>query len=147
MLSQISPSCWRVALHAPRIPVRAVLFKPDIEDLVEWPVIPVNVGKLLSCWERDSYIVGPVGHWPSSKRAGIVAFLDERGGAINVPRAGIHMQQFPRPWWSLRPKPPAPVVSFINGRHRTRYLIDAGVNSLPIQVHASQAALLREVCA
>ncbi|MGN5477614.1 plasmid fertility inhibition factor family protein [Cupriavidus basilensis] len=35
----------------------------------------------------------------------------------------------------------------MNGRHRTRYLIDAGVDCLPIQVHASQAALLREVCA
>ncbi|WP_411860284.1 plasmid fertility inhibition factor family protein [Cupriavidus sp. TA19] len=147
MLSQISASCWRVTLHATRIPVRAVVFKPDIEDLVEWPVIVVCAGKLLSCWERDSYIVGPVGHWPSSKRAGIEEFLNEEGGAINVPRAGIYMQQVQRSWWSLRAKPPAPVVSFINGRHRTRYLIDAGVNSLPIQVHASQAALLREVCA
>ncbi|WP_431189936.1 plasmid fertility inhibition factor family protein [Cupriavidus oxalaticus] len=147
MLIQISASCWRVTIPAPRIPVKAVLFKPDIDDLVEWPVILVNAGKLLSCWERDSYIVGPVGHWPSSKRAGIEEFLDEKGGAINVPRAGIHMQEFPRSWWSLRPKTPAPVVSFINGRHRTRYLIDAGVDCVPIQVHASQSALLREICA
>ncbi|MGN5477613.1 hypothetical protein ACTMU2_13990 [Cupriavidus basilensis] len=76
--------------------MKTVLFKPDIEDLVEWPVILVNVGKLLSCWEaRQLHEVGPVGHWPSSKRAGIEEFLDEKGGAINVPRAGIHMQHFP----------------------------------------------------
>lgn len=147
MLTQISPSHWRVDLHSPRIPVRAVLFKPDIEDLVEWPVVLVNAGKLFSCWERDSYIVGPVGQWPASKRAGIEEFLDAEGGAINVPRAGIHMHQPRRTWWSFSSKSPAPVLSFINGRHRTRYLIDAGVDRLPIQVHASQAALLRDSCA
>ena len=38
------------------------------------------------------------------------------------------------------------VIQFVNGRHRTRYMYDAGAKSFPVEVPIRQVELFRHYC-
>lgn len=137
MIKQITPEMWEVSLTSTHSPYANVLFKPELEDTVNWPIVCVSTEKLLACWERNALIVGHVGCWPREKLAGIQSFLDPSGGPVYAPRIGINLRERRRRFLGRTPRP-LPVVSFINGRHRARYVINAGADELVVQVHASQ---------
>lgn len=139
---------WVVQLpeHAPYTFTR--LKRLGLSDDSLHRVVIVDPRKLLACADRDTadYVLPLVQYWHSGKMHGIQAFLDPEQDRIPemlyVTFSVRHTHTaLGLPWFSKEG-----VVSFRNGQHRARYIAFAGAASMPVEVHESEAELLRQYC-
>lgn len=140
---------WRVQLDPTHTPYAYVDFKRSHEHAAGYTVVKVDVERFMTCFEQDQLVIGPPTEWPEAKREGIRQFLDPKEGVCDMPVVGfsIRIRKHRRFFGFAAPRiEKVPVAGFTNGRHRARYLQHAGANVMPVEVHESEAALLREHC-
>ena len=138
---------WIVPLADHHQFYRFVELKRDLPNHPDYTVVIVNTKKFIECFENGSptFLVPPVVAWTTRKRNGLRTFLDPATGPPNMPRAHIQIALQPRLFGIRKPLEVA-IVSFTNGRHRTRYLDDAGAICIPIEVHLSMVRLFSTYC-
>lgn len=139
---------WVVQLpgHAPFGNTR--LKRMFLSDDTRHRVVIVDIHKLLACADRDKsdYVLSSVRDWPSGKVRGIREFLDPSHERIpEMPYVTFSMRRTRTMlgWIGLSWEG---VVSFRNGQHRARYMDFAGATSVPVEVHETEAELLRRYC-
>jgi hypothetical protein len=120
-------------------------------------VVIVNAQKLIQYSGQDicpGYVIKPVEEWPLAKRQGLFEFLAP-------PKPYEHHVEMPiisfneatidkhEPWfWLFRRKREQRIqyVSYINGRHRTSYLVYAGAKEIPVMCHKNEVSMLNMHC-
>jgi len=140
---------WRVQLDSSHTPYVHVDFKRSHEHASGYTVVTVDMERFMVCFERDQLVVGRPNEWSESKREGIRQFLDPKEGACDMPVIGfsIRTRQYRRFLGLIANRiEKLPVAGFTNGRHRARYLQHAGAKVMPVEVHESEAVLLRQHC-
>jgi hypothetical protein len=140
---------WRVQLGPDHTPYSYVDFKCSRENVAGYSVVMVDVERLMACFERDPFVIAPPAEWSKEKREGIRQFLDPEGGAPDMPVVGFSIRMRGRRrlfGFAARRIERVPVAGFTNGRHRARYLQYTGAKMMPVEVHESEATLLREHC-
>src|SRR5690606_4067907 len=147
-MTQQEGDFWIVQLAALHRGYSFVRLKKDLPDHPNYEVVIVDSERFLQCCAREhpDYVIGDVDTWSEDKRTGLHTFLDpfDRGTPC-MPRVGIHLRSRKR-WFGLLGQVSEYYVSFVNGRHRSRYLHYAGATSFPVQIHREQADTLRLVC-
>ena len=135
----------------------------------------VNLERLVACHARDiGYVIPPYEQWDEDKAEGILNFMrpiafhpplpepipdylradgdNPHLGSVELAQAHIHMERnVERPGllgcFGLRKRVyELPVVSFTNGRHRTRFMQAMGVTHAPMQIENHQIDLIRLHC-
>ena len=139
---------WTVPLSATHQPYQVTQLKRELPNHSDYQVVVVDTVKFVECLERGtpSLVVAEVGAWKEEKREAIRALLDPSTGAPYMARASIRLELQKR-WFGMRKPIQVAVVSFTNGRHRTRYLQWAGASCIPIETHRTSAELLELYCA
>lgn len=118
------------------------------DDDTRHRVVIVDGRKLIQCADRDDtdYVLRPVGDWHSGKVKGIRAFLDPSNARVPaMPYVTIHTRRA-RGLLGLLGVRREGVVAFRNGQHRARYLLHAGAQAFPVEVHEREAGLLASLC-
>lgn len=150
-----------------------VYLRRELPDDANFCVVWVRVPLLMECFARDEgYCIPPVEKWKQAKVDGIRDLLNPEKGtrAPYMPRVGARRKESVELSGSevgsssflqyllgclFRRKPVSTeteieakhvVVSFVNGRHRARYMQWAGATKIPVEVHRWQAQLLRDAC-
>lgn len=111
-------------------------------------VVIVDARKLIECADRDDtdYVLPPVGNWHSGKIRGIRMFLDPENEQIPaMPYVTIATRRASG-LLGLVGLEREGVVGFRNGQHRARYLVYAGAEAFPVEVHEREAELLTMLC-
>jgi len=140
---------WQVQLGANHTPYAHVDFKRSRDHVDGYTVVTVDVDRFMTCFERDTLAIQRSTNWTQEKFECIRDFLDPKGGACDMPVIGFSMRtvEHRRLWGFLSPRIEMVLVAgFTNGRHRARYLQYAGATIMPVEVHESQAVLLRKHC-
>jgi hypothetical protein len=140
---------WTVQLIATHVPYTHVDLKRCRDHVDGYQVVMVDLDRLITCFERDHYAVPHVSAWAAAKRDGLQTFLNPAEGACEMPVVGFSLKEktHQRCFGFIAPRvETVAVASFTNGRHRTRYLQFAGAAVIPVEVHESEAALLRKYC-
>jgi hypothetical protein len=118
------------------------------DDDTRHRVVMVDAHKLMECADRDDtdYVLRPVGDWHSGKVKGIRAFLDPTNARVPpMPYVtiGARRARGLLGWLGLRHEG---VVAFRNGQHRARYMVHAGAQAFPVEVHEREADMLASFC-
>jgi hypothetical protein len=140
---------WTVQLNATFVPYTHVDLKRSRDHVDGYKVVMVNLDRLITCFERNHFVIPPVSAWGAEKRDGLQAFLNPSGGACEMPLVSCERKEIKhrRLFGLMTPRVEEVLeVSFTNGRHRTRYLQFAGATVIPVEVHKSQAAQLQKYC-
>jgi hypothetical protein len=147
---------WHVPLSPDHPGYQLVGLRPRLDDLSEYPVVIVDLLKVLHYWEADdrSYFLDPVPTWPEEQRKGISRFLSPPSPSerfVEMPMAYLHdvtPVTLVRRWLFFRQKiaKQRQYLGFTNGRHRTRYLEFAGATHMPMQTGKKSESLLRRYC-
>lgn len=140
---------WQVRLGANHTPYAHVDFKRSHDHVDGYTVVTVDVHRFMVCFERDKFVIPRPIEWETGKLEGVRDFLDPKGGACDMPVIGFALRTVKhlRLWGLLAPTiEEVPVAGFTNGRHRARYLQYAGAATMPVEVHESEAMLLRKHC-
>ena len=140
---------WQVRLGANHTPYAHVEFKRSRDHGDGYTVVTVDVDRFMTCFERDKLVIPLPTEWKEGKLEGIRGFLDPKGGACDMPVVGFSVRtvEHRRLWGLIDPRiERVPVAGFTNGRHRARYLQYAGATIMPVEVHETEAVLLRKHC-
>lgn len=153
----VSGGIWHVPLSPNHPGYPPVGFRPRLDDLSRYPVVIVDLQKVLRYWQADSpgFFLDPVPMWSAEKRTGIHRFLSPPGPSerfVEMPMAYLHDIEFItslRRWLFFRNKVMGrrQYLAFTNGRHRTRYVEFAGATHIPMQTGKESEALLTRYCA
>lgn len=141
---------WRVELGAWHSNYKSLHLKQSHPDNPGYKVIIVRTDKLLELWSRDTgYFLPSVSLWTEEKRNGIHSFLDPADpGTAEMPVVSIFIREIRT--WNWRPPffsyVKEPVLTFTNGRHRARYLADAGARTLPVESTMKSAPFVEAYC-
>ena len=108
-----------------------------------YTVVIVDAEKLMVCWQRHSSFLPPVEKWEKDEVDGIRSYLQSARPLMARPVIETRPQKRTNPIFSPDGKG---VVQFANGRHRTRYMYDAGAKSFPVEVLVNQVELFRRFC-
>jgi len=139
---------WSVPLSTTHTPYTSTYLKRRLATLKEYCVVVVDTAAFMDCYSRDQpgFVIPTVGNWPTNKQEGIRKFLDPNVG--DVPEmAVVSFELAPRKkWFGLLGSVTEGVVSFTNGRHRSRYLQHAGATCFPVETHVSSAEGLLKYC-
>ena len=120
-------------------------------------VVVVDAQKLIHYSAQDirrSYVVGPVETWHPAKRQGLFEFLaPPRPGEQHVEMPIVSFnditvhdrESYLWFFYRLRPRE-VRYVAYTNGRHRARYMADAGAKEIPVMCPRDQVQLFRERC-
>jgi hypothetical protein len=108
-----------------------------------YTVVIVDAEQLLSCWQRHVSFLPPVEQWKKDEVDGIRSYLQSARPLMARPVIETRPQTGTNPLFSPDGEG---VVQFANGRHRTRYMYDAGAKSFPVEVLVSQVELFRQYC-
>jgi hypothetical protein len=165
---------WKVPLpNNPHYPY--TLFHRRHEDEHGYAVLIVSLEKLLACHARDTgYVIPPYQQWDANKAEGILNFMRPSAfqpplpehipeylradgdkphlGSVELAQVHIHMERnVERPgflgWLGLRKRVyELPVVSFTNGRHRTRFMQAMGVTHAPMLIENHQIDMMQLYC-
>jgi hypothetical protein len=137
---------WRVQLSTSHTPYSHVDLKRSHDHVKGYEVVIVDLGSLMTCFESDQVVIPHVTAWKTEKREAIQAFLDPAEGACDMPVVGftLRTKMHRRLFGLIAPRiEKVPVAGFTNGRHRARYLHFAGATVIPVEVHETEADLLR----
>ncbi|EBY8685122.1 hypothetical protein D6S41_19040 [Salmonella enterica subsp. enterica serovar Agona] len=147
---------WTVKLRDDHPGYTEVRLKRSLPGNDKYTVITVDAGKFLACYsnEIESYVLPPVRQWPPGKEDGIREFLNPSAGTAEMPRVSFVIKKKvtlrKRLLGLLKPVVESiteePVLSFTNGRHRAVYMAYAGAFRFPVEIHVSEAELLRQYC-
>jgi hypothetical protein len=108
-----------------------------------YTVVVVDAEKFMACWQRHLSFLPPVDKWEKDKVDGIRSYLQSARPVMARPL--IETRSENRMARLLTPDPEG-VIQFANGRHRTRYIYDAGAKTFPVEVLVSQVELFRHYC-
>ncbi|WP_372454197.1 plasmid fertility inhibition factor family protein [Burkholderia catarinensis] len=147
--TQMTGKIWQVRLGLDHTPYAHVDFKRSHDHVDGYTVVTVDVDRFMTCFERDKLVIPCPIEWKQGKLEGIRDFLNPEGGACDMPVVGFSLRAVKRRrlWGILKPEiEKVPVAGFTNGRHRARYLQYAGAVIMPVEVHESEAMLLRKHC-
>lgn len=147
---------WMVKLRDSHPEYTEVRLKRSLPENDKYTVVIVDADRLLACYSNEipSYVLPPVHQWPSGKEKGIREFLNPSTGTAEMPRVSFVIKRketLRKHLWGLL-KPVVenvtvePVLSFTNGRHRAVYMAYAGALYFPVEIHISEAELLRQYC-
>lgn len=138
---------WIVKLRDDHPGYNEIKLKRSLPDNVNYTVVIVDAIRFLECYSRDmpGYILPPVPKWQGGKEEGIRIFLNPSSGIPEMPRVSFSLRQRRRFWGLAKPITDG-VVTFVNGRHRSMYMAHSGALSFPVEVHISEADLLRQYC-
>lgn len=140
---------WTVQLGATHVPYTHVDLKRSRDHVDGYEVVMVDLDRLITCFERDHYVIPHVSAWEAAKRDGFHEFLNPAGGACEMLVVSFSLKEktHQRFFGFIAPRvEEVAVVTFTNGRHRTRYLQFAGAAVIPVEVHESEAVQLRKYC-
>lgn len=139
---------WTVPLAATHQPYTHCEFKRELPNDNRYDVVIVDLSKLIEFWGNGpaGYLTPPVIEWEKDKREGIWDFLDPSTGAAYMPRIGFEVIQRPE-FFGLFGAKKIPMIGFVNGRHRTRYLEFAGASCIPVETNKANVPLLQQYCA
>ena len=126
-------------------------------SLKSWTVVWVNTEKIMRCFERDTYCVPPAHEWSSEELRDVLKSLHPQSqskAVVYLPCVSIYCKtiiEYPSLLSSLGlklfgKKTKVPIVSYENGRYRSRFLQFAGAPYFPVEVSVNEASLLREFC-
>lgn len=135
---------WRVDLPDHKTYAYTNLKRNFSSHDTRYAVVMVNARKLLAAIERDTsdYVLPAVSNWYPGKRNGLHQFLNPASQRIpEMPHVAIKISR--QGFLFLQQEA---VVSFRNGQHRARYMIDAGAVAFPVEVDATGAKLLARFC-
>lgn len=143
-----SNGTWSVPLPASHAPYRFVQLKRRFPTLAEYRVVVVDVAAFMNCYSRDQpgYVIPTVENWPDDKSCGLRKFLDPNDAGIPEMAVVSFELATRKRWLGLFGEVTEGVISFINGRHRSRYLQFAGAKCFPVETHASSADGLLKYC-
>lgn len=146
-MATTSVKTWSVKLNPNHTPYNICNFKRELPNNLNYTVVIVDTERFMECYhnEMKCYVIATADKWTHEKREGIRDFLDPNTGAPHMPRIGFVIRERKRLWGLIKPETFA-VVSFTNGRHRSRYLQYAGAKCFPVEVHTKQAPLLLQYC-
>lgn len=108
-----------------------------------YTVVVVDAEKFMECWQRHFSFLAPVDKWEKDIADGIRSYLQSARPVMARPL--IETRPEKRMIRFLAPVEEA-VIQFVNGRHRTRYMYDAGAKSFPVEVPVRQVELFRHYC-
>lgn len=144
-LSDTHPQYQRVSLRRrPKYPDHEVVIV-DAQKLIHYSAQDIH----------PSYVVGPVETWDPAKRQGLFEFLAPprpREQHVEMPIVSFNditvyeRESYLWFFYRLRPRE-VQYVAYTNGRHRARYLADAGAKEIPVMCPRDQVHLIREHCA
>lgn len=142
-----SVSTWPVQLAPNHTPYSICHFKRELPENPDYTVVLVDTRKFMECYHREMkcYVIPTAENWTQEKREGIRNFLDPSTGAPHMPRVGFNVREKKRLWGFLQSEIFG-VVSFVNGRHRARYLLYAGAKCFPVEVHKGDAPFILQYC-
>ena len=140
-----SNGLWKIPLGLSHHGFDHVLMKRRFDGLPNWSVVIVDAKKLLHFHNNDrGFVIRPISEWSQGKADGIRQFLYP-SAAVEMPIASISIRRTRRFWGAIKDKE-TPVVSFINGRHRSRYLYEAGADHFPVEVENHLVEQMRQYC-
>lgn len=126
--------------------------------------------------DMPGYVIPPMADWKQEEVDGLMNFMrpsafdpmpkeemprmvrealgeNRHLGSVEMPIAHIEMERFVEhpgllEFLGLKKKKvfEKPVVSFTNGRHRSRFIQAMGVKCFPVEVEQRQADLMRRIC-
>ncbi len=120
-------------------------------------VVIVEAQKLIQYSAQDirtSYVIGPVEAWDPVKRHGLFEFLappKPREQHVEMPIVSFNeVTVYEREsylWLFSRIRQrQVQYVAYTNGRHRARYLADAGATEIPVMCHKHEVRMLIAHC-
>lgn len=139
---------WTVPLDPKHTGYTSVNLERSYPSQADFEVVVVDTALLISCFERDSpsLVIEPVNQWSVEKKKAIARFLNpNNAGVPEMPHVAFRLLTRKR-WFGLFGTTTESVVSFINGRHRSRYLHFAGATCIPVEIRASSVAALLKYC-
>lgn len=163
---------WRIPLPARDAPYPHVLLHRRFQTLESYTAVWIDTEKFMACFARDiGYTIDPFEDWDDSEKEGFKNFMrpaefeppkkfpewlrgyePKETGSVEMPIAHAEINRVYDTSGILgffglsRKTIELPVVSFTNGRHRSRFLQAMGVKSFPVEVPVSQADLMRRIC-
>ena len=143
---------WKVSLGDFHPEYRTVLLRRPDAEYKDYEVVMVDSSKLMAFTENGphSMVIAPVAQWTPKKRNVIFSFL-RPPGSVPMPKVSFIKQDAfikVRKWFVFTSNRPTTqyLVSYAEGRHRARYLHDAGATCFPVLCHKSEAAALIRHC-
>lgn len=145
-----SDGVWTVPLGESHVAYPFMRLHRRFEKLREYTVVIVDTARLMECFTRDTIGIPPAVDWPITQLEHHREYLNPKRGTPEMPivhcRENTYVRQ--RLWGLLSPlREILPVVTFTNGRHRTRYMEYAGAMTIPVETDLASAPLLRHYCA
>ena len=138
-----SNGVWSIPIAITHKPYTTVQLKRGHGEKLGYRVVIVDIEKFMQCFAREMpcYFVPPVGEWREEKVKALCKHLDPATGIPEMPVVGFATR---RKWFGLIGT--VGVVSFENGRHRSRYLEHAGAKCMPVEIRDDGAATLLTYC-
>ncbi|CAM5317148.1 plasmid fertility inhibition factor family protein [Thauera mechernichensis] len=120
-------------------------------------VVIVDAQKLIQYSAQDfraGYVIGPVGTWDPRKRQGLFEFLAPPGPRerhvempiVSFNEVTVYERESYLWLFSHIRSRQVQYVGYTNGRHRARYLADAGARDIPVMCHKDEVHVLRAHC-
>lgn len=143
-----SNDVWTVPLPVTHTPYAMIQLKRRFKALPDYLVVIVDTVAFMDCYSREQpgFIIPPVNSWPTEKQDGIRQLLDPNDGGIPEMALVSFELASRKKWFGRWGAVTEGVVSFTNGRHRSRYLQYAGAKCFPVETHVSQAEDLLRYC-
>ncbi|SDK53142.1 hypothetical protein SAMN05192566_1546 [Methylophilus rhizosphaerae] len=138
---------WTVPLAANHTPYNFVKLKRRF-DRNDYCVVVVDTAAFMECFSREmpGYIIPTVDRWQLDRKEAIQKFLDPNGNGVpEMPVVSFELSSRKK-WFGLLQDVVEGVISFTNGRHRSRYLQFSGAKCFPVQINISSAEELRKYC-
>ncbi|MBV8657524.1 MAG: hypothetical protein JO142_06845 [Burkholderiales bacterium] len=142
---------WTIPLGPDHLPYQFVRLRRRFPGKDGYTVVVVDMAKLMAGFTHQDALPPP-SKWPAPLLHQTISYLNPHArGGVPHRMPFVHIEesavQQPRLFGLLgNSTQNVPVVSFIAGRHRARYMEYAGACAMPVEVSKLDAELLRKHC-
>lgn len=143
---------WTIPLGPDHLLYQFVRLRRRFPGKEGYTVVVVDMGKLMAGFSLQQDVLPSPSKWPVALLQQTISYLNPHArGGVPHRMPFVHIEestlQQPRLYGLLgTSKQRVPLVSFIAGRHRARYLEFAGARAMPVEVSKVDAELLRKYC-
>ena len=153
--TRVERNLWRIDLPNSQVPIDYTLMRREIQGYgnnrpllrPDCKVVIVDLAKFIGLVEQAPDVVPRAINWSNEKLAGMTEFLKPcPDSAISVPMpiVGRHFYTIKKLWKSKEEK--VFYATFINGRHRTRFLEYGGAKTIPVEVSDESVNFYMTTC-
>lgn len=139
---------YRVSL--PLLSAQEISLKSSDDEQVR-PVVYVDAARFVEVWENSigTLLIPRYEEWDTATKIGIEHYLtDNSSGIASLPMVNCEIRSYveTKMFGFLKKRETKLYIGFLNGRHRTMFMLAKGAEQIPVQcTNVEAAAILKSV--